>query len=117
MDNIDIPYAEARGIRCINTPDASTPAVADGRMYWTSVGIAFCASCADGSVIYKERLPRDDGGEKPDGETPIFASGVLASALAMHSVWIAVAEAALQTLAGGTERLRAELERRAVGPN
>lgn len=29
MDNIDIPYAEARGIRCVNTPDASTTAVAE----------------------------------------------------------------------------------------
>jgi D-3-phosphoglycerate dehydrogenase len=29
MDNIDIPYAESRGIRCVNTPDASTTAVAE----------------------------------------------------------------------------------------
>jgi D-3-phosphoglycerate dehydrogenase len=29
MDNIDIPYAESKGIRCINTPDASTTAVAE----------------------------------------------------------------------------------------
>ncbi|MHC4128689.1 MAG: NAD(P)-dependent oxidoreductase [Planctomycetota bacterium] len=29
MDNIDIPYAEAKGIRCVNTPDASTTAVAE----------------------------------------------------------------------------------------
>ena len=29
MDNIDIPYAESKGIRCVNTPDASTTAVAE----------------------------------------------------------------------------------------
>jgi D-3-phosphoglycerate dehydrogenase len=29
MDNIDIPHAEAKGIRCVNTPDASTTAVAE----------------------------------------------------------------------------------------
>jgi D-3-phosphoglycerate dehydrogenase len=29
MDNIDIPYARSKGIRCINTPDASTVAVAE----------------------------------------------------------------------------------------
>ena len=29
MDNIDIPYAESKGIRCLNTPDASTTAVAE----------------------------------------------------------------------------------------
>ena len=44
-----------------------TPIVANDRLYWTSVGIAFCASCADGEVVYKERLPRDDGGEKSEG--------------------------------------------------
>jgi D-3-phosphoglycerate dehydrogenase len=29
MDNIDIPYAESKGIQCINTPDASSAAVAE----------------------------------------------------------------------------------------
>jgi D-3-phosphoglycerate dehydrogenase len=29
MDNIDIPYAESKGIRCMNTADASTTAVAE----------------------------------------------------------------------------------------
>ncbi|MCP3902709.1 MAG: hydroxyacid dehydrogenase [Planctomycetes bacterium] len=29
MDNIDIPFATSRGIKCINTPDASTTAVAE----------------------------------------------------------------------------------------
>ncbi len=29
MDNIDIPYAESMGVRCVNTPDASTTAVAE----------------------------------------------------------------------------------------
>jgi D-3-phosphoglycerate dehydrogenase len=29
MDNIDIPRAESKGIRCVNTPDASTTAVAE----------------------------------------------------------------------------------------
>jgi D-3-phosphoglycerate dehydrogenase len=29
MDNIDIPYAESKDIRCVNTPDASTTAVAE----------------------------------------------------------------------------------------
>ena len=29
MDNIDIPYAESKGIRCLNTADASTNAVAE----------------------------------------------------------------------------------------
>ncbi len=29
MDNIDIPYAESKGIRCTNTPDASSTAVAE----------------------------------------------------------------------------------------
>ena len=29
MDNIDIPYAESKGIQCINTAEASTTAVAE----------------------------------------------------------------------------------------
>ncbi len=29
MDNIDIPYAESKGVKCINTPDASSTAVAE----------------------------------------------------------------------------------------
>lgn len=29
MDNIDIPYAQSKGIQCTNTPDASTTAVAE----------------------------------------------------------------------------------------
>ncbi|MHC5114509.1 MAG: NAD(P)-dependent oxidoreductase [Planctomycetota bacterium] len=37
MDNIDIPYATNRGIKCINTPEASTTAVAE---------LAFCMMIA-----------------------------------------------------------------------
>ncbi len=34
-----------------------TPVVRDGRLYWTATGIAFCANCANGETVYKERLP------------------------------------------------------------
>ena len=53
-------------------------------------------------------------GVKPDGETQIVPSAELATALATHSIWIETAESALRNLQGRTERLRAELERRAA---
>ncbi len=33
-----------------------TPVVVSGKLYWSSTGMAFCASCADGKEIFKERL-------------------------------------------------------------
>jgi len=44
-----------------------TPVVANGRMYWTSTGIAFCADCETGKYIYKERIKQKKGG-RPAGD-------------------------------------------------
>ncbi|MEM7416491.1 MAG: hypothetical protein AAF389_13385 [Gemmatimonadota bacterium] len=52
------------------------------------------------------------GAEKPVGSTVLAPSSELAYALATHSIWIATAEVALETLDEQTERLRAELESR-----
>jgi outer membrane protein assembly factor BamB len=85
---------DAIGVRCGGEGDVSethtiwreklrsgigTPVVKDGHMYWTSMGIAFCASCDKGEVIYKERLPKpaakdgDGGGRSPTGD---YASAI-----------------------------------------
>lgn len=61
----------AIGIRCGGSGDVSethtiwkaplrsgigTPVIVDGRMYWTSSGIAYCASCETGAVVFQERI-------------------------------------------------------------
>ena len=44
-----------------------TPVIADGRLYWTSTGIAFCADCKTGKYVYKERIKQKKGG-RPAGD-------------------------------------------------
>jgi outer membrane protein assembly factor BamB len=44
-----------------------TPVVADGRLYWTSTGIAFCADCETGKYVFKERIKQKKGG-RPAGD-------------------------------------------------
>jgi len=44
-----------------------TPIVADGRLYWTSTGIAFCADCKTGKYVFKERIKQKKGG-RPAGD-------------------------------------------------
>ena len=44
-----------------------TPVVADGRLYWTSTGIAFCADCETGEYVFKERIKQKKGG-RPAGD-------------------------------------------------
>ena len=52
-----------------------TPVVVNGRMYWTSTGTAFCASCETGEYVYKERIgaQRGEGSRRPAGS---YASAV-----------------------------------------
>jgi outer membrane protein assembly factor BamB len=44
-----------------------TPVVANGRLYWTSTGIAFCADCETGEYVFKERIKQKKGG-RPAGD-------------------------------------------------
>lgn len=39
-----------------------TPVIADGRLYWTSTGIAFCADCKTGKYVFKERIKQKKSG-------------------------------------------------------
>ncbi len=56
-----------------------TPVISDGRLYWTSTGLAICADCKTGDEVFKERLkkPNDEpgqgGGRGPTGD---YASAV-----------------------------------------
>ena len=35
-----------------------TPVIHDGKMYWTSGGLAYCADCKTGEYVFKERLKK-----------------------------------------------------------
>lgn len=48
-----------------------TPVVVDGRMYWTSSGMAMCANCSDGKEVFKSRINYNSGEAAPaEGEAP-----------------------------------------------
>jgi D-3-phosphoglycerate dehydrogenase len=49
MDNIDIPYAESKGIQCTNTPDASSTAVAE-LAFTLMIALASKVTVADTSM-------------------------------------------------------------------
>lgn len=44
-----------------------TPVVANGRLYWTSRGIAYCADCQSGKYTFKERM-QESKGRSPAGD-------------------------------------------------
>jgi outer membrane protein assembly factor BamB len=56
-----------------------TPVVKDGKMYWTSTGLAHCASCENGKYVFKERMTSaaseqaDGGRRRPTGN---YASAI-----------------------------------------
>jgi outer membrane protein assembly factor BamB len=45
-----------------------TPVVVDGKLYWSSSGMAFCASCVDGKEVFKERLKAESAQPPSDGK-------------------------------------------------
>lgn len=48
-----------------------TPVVAEGKLFWSSSGLAICADCATGEELFKERLKRpDDTAAEPAGRGP-----------------------------------------------
>ncbi len=55
-----------------------TPVALNGRLYWASSGMAYCADCATGEYVYKERLPKKEapqqGRRMPAGD---YASPVV----------------------------------------
>ncbi|MEM7456761.1 MAG: PQQ-binding-like beta-propeller repeat protein [Planctomycetota bacterium] len=58
-----------------------TPVVVDGNLYWNARGIAYCADCETGEVVFEDRLPAAAGGasgqRRPGGSygSPIVAGG------------------------------------------
>lgn len=54
-----------------------TPVIFDDKMFWTSTGMAFCASCETGEALYKERLSskKEESGarRRPTGD---YASAI-----------------------------------------
>jgi hypothetical protein len=54
----------------------NTPLIADGKLYWLSGGIAYCADCKTGDYVYRERLPAESSENQP---APIGPSGDYAS--------------------------------------
>ncbi len=85
------------GVRCGGSGDVSqthtlwvkklrsgigTPVVIDGRMYWTSTGVAHCASCETGEYLFKERMASPVAGQKEGGRRR-GPTGDYASAIAV----------------------------------
>jgi len=86
---------DAIGVRCGGDGDVSathtlwtgnlrsgigTPVVIDGRMYWCTGGMAFCASCETGEEVFRERMkqevPAKEGEEPRSGPAGDYASPV-----------------------------------------
>lgn len=44
-----------------------TPVIVDGKMFWSSRGLAFCVNCEDGEMLYEERLPAAKSAESEEG--------------------------------------------------
>jgi hypothetical protein len=117
---------DAIGVRCGGQGDVSatrtiwreklragigTPVVQQGRLYWTSTGIAFCADCATGKMIYKERLPAKEdeaGNSSRAGRRP---TGDYASAIAVNN------HVLLTTRDGTTHVIAATAEFKPIGQN
>lgn len=89
----------AIAVRCGGTGDVSsshtlwtsklrsgigTPVVVGQRLYWSSAGMAMCASCADGKEVFKDRMKweevpsteGDAGGGRPRGPAGDYASPI-----------------------------------------
>jgi outer membrane protein assembly factor BamB len=56
-----------------------TPLVHNGKMYWSSGGIAYCADCKTGEYVYKERLKTEEETESGQRRGPAgdYASPVM----------------------------------------
>ncbi len=90
---------DAIGIRCGGDGDVSethtlwtgnlrsgicTPVVIDGRMYWSSQGMAFCASCETGEEIFRERIKVEGAAEESaEGQKRSGPAGDYASPIAV----------------------------------
>jgi len=55
-----------------------TPIIKDGKMFWSSRGIAYCVNCEDGETLYQERLPSSSSVQgQQRGPTGDYASPVI----------------------------------------
>lgn len=59
-----------------------TPIIHDGKMYWTSGGIGYCASCKTGEYVYKDRIKTEKKqaarrGPAGDYASPVIVNGKL----------------------------------------
>lgn len=89
---------DAIGVRCGGSGDVSethtlwveklrsgigTPVVREGMMFWTSMGVAYCASCETGKTIFKERMAKPAAEQQEGGGRRFKPTGDYASAIAV----------------------------------
>jgi D-3-phosphoglycerate dehydrogenase len=85
MDNIDIPHAEGKGIRCVNTPDASTVAVAE-LAFALMIALPNHVTTGDASMRRGEWLKKELKRSELQGKTlGILGLGRIGLALAVRA--------------------------------
>ena len=85
--------------------------VKNGHMFWTSTGLAYCASCETGEALYKERLPAEEVAANGEGGGRRRPTGDYASAIAIGD------NVLLTTRSGTTHILKAEASFQPVAEN
>jgi D-3-phosphoglycerate dehydrogenase len=85
MDNIDIPHAESKGVQCVNTPDASTTAVAE-LAFALMIALPSHVTAGDASMRQGQWLKKELKRSELQGKTlGILGLGRIGLALAVRA--------------------------------
>jgi outer membrane protein assembly factor BamB len=82
-----------------------TPLISGKNMYWSSSGIAYCASCEDGKLVYKNRIkPEQTGRRMPAGDyaSPIAAGDSIFMTLRSGTTFVVKAGDEFEQIAENT---------------